>query len=414
MTEASARTHPSDDAHGVGRVPAGASASWFRQRPWVVDLVVVLAVFTYNLPIQVSFVPGGLWPGTGAVVSLGLCAPYLARRRHPLRVFCAVLLAAVVQVLLGVGLLVADVMLLFALYNLATRLRWTVTVPAAASVVGWLLVASGPSMRQGYTGIGDLGVLVVVVIWAWTWGTLVKTRQAYIESLREHARRLAREREAQGKVAAARERARIAREIHDIVSHSLSVVVVMADGAAAKAHSEPERARQAMLAVRDTGRTALAEMRRMLGVLRDGEPGSHAPQPGIAHLDRLIADSQAVGLPVELAVRGRPAEVSAGLDLAVYRVVQEALTNVRKHAGPRLGRAEVALDYGDTTLQVRITDDGRGGQEGHGGHGLVGMRERVAAYGGTLRAGRRPGGGFEVVAEFPIGGDCDDPYPAGG
>ncbi|GAB2940551.1 sensor histidine kinase [Nonomuraea sp. NPDC052634] len=418
MTDASARVSTSDDAPGIGRPPAGASGTWFQERPWVVELVVVLAVFTYNLPIQASFVPSGLWPGTGAVVSVALCAPYLARRRHPLGVFCAILLTAVVQVLLGVGLLVADVMLLFALYNLATRLRWTVTVPAAASVVGWLLVASVPVMRQGYTSVGDIGVLVVVIIWAWTWGTLVKTRRAYIDSLREHARWLERERAAEAKVAAARERARIAREIHDIVSHSLSVVVVMADGAAAKAHSEPDRARQAMLAVRDTGRTALAEMRRMLGVLRDGEPGSHAPQPGIAHLDHLIEESKAVGLPVELAVRGRRVEVSAGLDLAVYRVVQEALTNVRKHAGPELGKVEVELHYGDTSLRVRVTDDGRGVREGvpetgPGGHGLVGMRERVTAYGGTLRAGPRPDGGFEVVAELPIGGDCDDPRPAG-
>ena len=242
MTEASAHPHTSDGALGVGRAPAGASRSWFQQRPWVVDLVVVLAVFTYNLPIQMGFVPDGLWPGTGVVVSLGLCAPYLARRRYPLGVFCAVLLSAVVQVLLGVGLLVADVMLLFALYNLTTRLRWTVTVPAAASVAGWLLVAAVPSTRQGYTNVGDIGALIVVIVWAWTWGTLVKTRQAYIDSLRERARQLEREREAQAKVVAAQERARIAREIHDIVSHSLSVVVVMADGAAAKGHSEPGEA----------------------------------------------------------------------------------------------------------------------------------------------------------------------------
>jgi signal transduction histidine kinase len=372
-------------------------------------VVVVLVVFAYNLPIQVVYVPDGLWPGMGVVVSVGLCAPYVLRRRHPLPVFGVIILTAWLQLVLGVGFIPADIMLALALYNVAVRFRWPVSAPAAAAVVLWVLFAVGPRLEEYYFSLGDLGLLVLVVVVAWTWGTTVRVRRDYVDGLKERARQLEQERESQARIVAAEERARIAREIHDIVSHSLSVVVLMAEGASLKVRTEPERAEQAMLTVRDTGRNALAEMRRMLGLLRDGEPGSHAPQPGIAQLGRLIEESRASGLLVEMTVQGEPVEVSAGVDLVVYRVVQEALTNARKHAGPSLSKVAVRLRYEGDSLEARVTDDGQGlgarpGGEPGGGHGLVGMRERVAAYGGKLRTGPRPGGGYEVVATLPIGG----------
>ncbi|PRX99711.1 sensor histidine kinase [Allonocardiopsis opalescens] len=394
-----------DGADGAAE-PAKGPGAWLRRRPWLPDLAVVLAVFAYNLPLTTVYLLEGV-PRFAAVtaVSVLLCAPYPLRRRHPLGVFGVMLAAAAAQPLLGADLLAADIMLAFALYNLATRFRWPVTAPAAAAVVAWLLVAAAPLLDRGYLSVGGVGVLVLVVVWAWTWGTLVRIRREHIAGLRERARQLEREKEAQARIAAAEERARIAREIHDIVAHSLSVVVLMSDGAASKVRGEPERAEQAMLAVRDTGRGALAEMRRLLGVLREDEPGSHAPQPGIGRLGRLVEESRSAGLPVGLTVRGEPAEVPAGLDLAVYRVVQEALTNVRKHAGP-LSAVDVGLHYRGGGLEVRVADDGAGprGDGESGGHGLVGMRERVAGYGGTLRAGARPGGGFEVLAVLPIEG----------
>lgn len=384
-----------------------APGSWVRERAWLTDLVVVVAVLAYSLPILPVYFADGPRLAALVVVSFGLATPYLLRRRYPLAVFGGGLVAACVQLMLGAALIPADLMLLISMYDIATRFRRWASLSAAAAVVFWLLIAIVPRLGDAYLDIGQLGLLIVVVAWVWTWGTLVRIRRDHIAALQERARQLEREREAQARIAVAEERSRIAREIHDIVSHSLSVMVLMSDGAASTVDSEPERARSAMLTVRDTGRTALAEMRRMLGVLRDDEPGSHAPQPGIAQLERLVEESKTVGLPVTLTVEGQPVEVTAGLDLAVYRVVQEALTNVRKHAGPSLSRVEVHLRYGGTDLEVRITDDGQGFDGGphseRGGRGLVGVRERVAAYGGTVRAEMRPSGGFKVAAVLPIG-----------
>lgn len=387
---------------GLPRAPG----SWLRERVWLLDLLVALAVFLYNLPILPVYVADGPPLVALVIVSVGLCAPYLLRRRYPLAVFAGIFVAACVQLVLGAALIPADLMLLLAVYNVATRYRWVLSFPVAFAGVIWLLFAVLPRLGENFIDIGELLSLIALIALVWTWGTLVRVRRDYVASLQERARQLEREREAQAQIAVAEERARIAREIHDIVSHSLSVVVVMSEGAASKVGTEPERAKSAMLGVRDTGRSALAEMRRMLGVLRDGEPGSHAPQPGIAQLERLVEDSKTTGLPVTLTIEGNAVPLAAGLDLAVYRVVQEALTNVRKHAGPAVRRVEVRLRYGETDLEVWITDDGQGFRGApdteRGGQGLVGMRERVAAYGGTLRVGMRPSGGFEVAAVLPI------------
>lgn len=408
MDELTPREDRSEAARSAGAQLNGRT-NWFQQHPRVVDLVVVLAVFAYNLPIQLGSVPDGLWPGTGIVLSAGLCAPYLMRRRYPLAVFAVIQLVAFMQVLLGVELLVADALLLLAVYNLAVRARWYVSAGAALVLIDWLLVAVVPTMERDHLSIGDVGVLVAVIVWAWTWGRLVQTRRNYIGSLRERAEQLEREKAAEAAVAASTERTRIAREIHDIVSHSLSVVVVMSDGAARTVDTAPEEAKTAMEGVREAGRTALADMRRMLGVLRDGEPGSHAPQPGIAQLESLVADSVSAGLPVSFSVDGEPGlvKIPESVDLTVFRIVQEALTNVRRHAGPDVTRVDVQIHHRPDAIDVSITDDGHGpadpGNAASPGHGLVGMRERVAAHGGTLRTGARPSGGFEVVATVPKG-----------
>ncbi|MCQ9384302.1 sensor histidine kinase [Brevibacterium sp. 50QC2O2] len=371
----------------------------------MLDLLVMVGVFLYNLPIIPIYVDDVIAAIGLVVVSVVLCGPYLLRRRYPIAVLGVILAAACVQLMLGAPILAADAMLLFAVYNVATRYLWWVSLAGTVVTLAWLLVAVVPRLGADFIDVGQLGVLIVVTLWVWTWGTLVRIRRQYIAGLRERAEQAERERETNARIAVADERERIAREIHDIVSHSLSVVVVMSDGAAAKVYTEPDRAKTAILGVRDTGRTALAEMRRMLGVLRDDEPGSRAPQPGVAQLGDLVAQSRTAGMPVTFTLDGETVPLPQGVELAVYRVVQEALTNARKHAGPGLTRVDVALTYRPDKVEVRVCDDGRGPTAGvqpdSGGHGLVGMRERVAAHEGTLTAGPGTGGGFEVVAVLP-------------
>jgi signal transduction histidine kinase len=248
---------------------------------------------------------------------------------------------------------------------------------------------------------------------AWVLGDSLRTRRAYYAELEERAARLEREREAQAKVAVAAERARIARELHDVVAHNVSVMVVQADGAAYVLDTAPEQSREALATISDTGRQALAEMRRLLGVLRTGEPAragdAYVPQPGVDQLADLVDQVRGTGLTVDFKVEGTPRPLPSSVELTAYRIVQEALTNTRKHGGPSV-EANVRLTYGDGELALLAEDDGRGAQrelyEDGGadglGQGLIGMRERVGMVGGRLRAGPRPGGGFRIDAVLPL------------
>jgi signal transduction histidine kinase len=229
-----------------------------------------------------------------------------------------------------------------------------------------------------------------------------------VEYLQDRAVRLERERDQRAQLAVAGERARIAREMHDIVTHNLSVMVALADGAAFAVERSPERAAAAMRQASSTGRQAITDMRRFLGVLRDDEPDAlRHPMPGIAQLGALVEQVRAAGLPTRLEVTGETATVPVAAQLTVYRLVQEALTNSLKHA-PAGTRADVRLVCGREELVVVVVDDGAGmpaakaEQEGAVGHGLAGMRERAAAYGGRLSAGPRPGGGWQVVAMLSL------------
>jgi signal transduction histidine kinase len=298
---------------------------------------------------------------------------------------------------------------------------------AAAAVVRWH--PADISDRLYAIGV-DAAVFGAPVLLAWLLGDSARWRRVYYQALEERARRLEQERDAQAKVAAAAERARIARELHDVVAHNVSVIVVQADGAAYALGSSPQRAADALAAISATGRRALAELRSLLGVLHNSAPPDPssgpaptlAPQPGIDELGELLEETRAAGLPVSFTVSGVPRPVPQGEALAVYRVVQESLTNIHKHAG-RGVTAEVSVGYSDEGLVVRIADDGAGAAAvpaaaaldgatstsgGTGarlagaGQGLVGMRERIELYGGTVRSGPRADGGYEVVAKLPL------------
>jgi signal transduction histidine kinase len=237
-------------------------------------------------------------------------------------------------------------------------------------------------------------------------GDSTRYRRAYYTNLEERAAQLERERDTNAQIAAAAERARIARELHDVVAHNVSVMVVQADGAAYALDSDPGRTRAALAAISATGRQALAEMRALLGVLRRGDEvgqAALAPLPGLGQLDELLDQARAAGLPVTFELSGLPRPVPAGTALTVYRIIQESLTNTRKHAGG-MAVAKVELWYGESAVELKVSDNGVGAAApcDGAGHGLTGMAERAAMYGGSVQAAPVPGGGFAVTATLPI------------
>jgi signal transduction histidine kinase len=242
--------------------------------------------------------------------------------------------------------------------------------------------------------------IVFGLIWTVAFALGRKFEEA--DDAKRRAAQAEQEREERARAAVIEERARIARELHDVVGHSVSVMTVQASAVRRLLRPEQEREREALLIVERTGREALAEMRRMVGVLRRPEEGpALAPQPSLTHVERLVEQAREAGLSVELRVEGDPRPLPAGVDLTGYRLVQEGLTNALKHA--RAGRAQVVVNYGDGDLEVTVSDDGRGAGSGDGGgHGLVGMRERVAVFGGELEAGPRAEGGYRLRAKLPV------------
>jgi signal transduction histidine kinase len=232
----------------------------------------------------------------------------------------------------------------------------------------------------------------------------VRDRQIQAETLAARAELLEREQELRANAAVAEERARIARELHDLVAHNVSVMVVQAGAERHALREDQGSTREALSSIEQAGRQALAEARRLLGMLRrNGDAEGLEPQPSLAQLDVLVEQMERAGLPVKLNIDGEPAPLPAGVELCAYRIVQEGLTNALRHAGP--ARAEVRLSYRPEAVDVQVRDDGRGTGASNGdgaGHGLIGMRERVALYGGRLHAGPRDGGGFEVHAHLPL------------
>jgi signal transduction histidine kinase len=327
--------------------------------------------------------------------ALLMTLPLAFRRRAPLAVTVVVMGALIVESLAVGSAPTPDTQLvgwLLAIYTVAAHCD-----RVAAAIGGAFSLAAG----LVWMGIDDFLFPVVVFGGAWVAGRLVRQRQLYADAVEQRAAALEREREANVRVVAAEERARIARELHDLLSHSVSVMVVQAAAERSALGSERAAPGQALEAIERTGRQALAEMRRLFTLLRSDAPSELAPQPTLAELDGLVAQVRDAGLPVDLRIQGEPDSVPAGVALCAYRIVQEALTNVLKHAGP--ARASVVVRYGAGLLEVEVTDDGQGAPDGSDlGHGLTGMRERVALYGGDFDAATRNGGGFGVRARLPL------------
>ena len=366
----------------------------FVRRRGVDALVVVLAVLaqaeawfaTSQTPRIVTVPAALLWT-----------LPLLARSRFPLAAPAAVFLALASESLLtGEAVPSSQVnpwalLAAFAVAGTHPNLQSAVSCAAIgyASLVA-IIASDRPEL---------LGVIPVVLFAAVAWGIgrTVAERGRQTAALEERSGQL----ERSHAEAVASERATIARELHDVIAHSVSVMTVQAGAARLLLEEDVTQARQSLLAVEETGRQALGEMRRLLGILRgDDDNRQLAPQPGISDIDALIEQVRGAGLPVDVIVEGETKPLPPGVDLAAYRVVQEALTNTLKHAGA--ARAEVSIRYRPTALELAVTNDGFAQRNGRGGHGLVGMRERIALYGGEFDAGPRSGGGYAVRAALPL------------
>jgi signal transduction histidine kinase len=394
----------------------GRLRAWTGRHSTPVDAIVITPLVLACLFFQwISFGevrhsgPGGptLGPWIELALAVAMLTPLYWRRRYPVVVFAITALVSFLQWLAHVDLLTANAAILVAMYGVASRcrLRWAIAAGAVAEL-GALLQVIGNDQSVALT-LRAFAVLSAFLMAIWIAGIYANTRRRYVEGLVERAEQAERERDQQAIITAAAERARIARELHDVIAHNVSEIVVHADGAGFALESDPELARQAIQTISTTGRRALSEMRRLVGVLRDGSgEESHLPQPGLAQLGELLEEARASGLPTEFAVYGTPRDVPEGEQLVIYRIVQEALTNTLKHGGPGT-RATVEIGFDHDEIKLKISDDGRGVSTLRikGGHGLGGMRERAAMYGGSVKAGPRIGGGFHVFARIPAGQD---------
>ena len=375
--------------------------AWARRHPVPADLL--LACGLLGLALVVGAQDSGSGPHL-VVVLLMLVAALGFRRRFPLSVLVFTAALGVVQDLLGPQFPPTTVAVLIAVYTVAAY-RDRFRVAAAVSTVV-ALTAAGIGADTGFgTFVGRLVFSTAIVTAAFALGVNVRTRRAYLASLHDRAVRAERERDQESQIAAARERARIAREMHDIIAHNLSVMIALADGAAFAARTDGAQAEAAAKHVSATGRQALDEMHRLLTVLRSsGDDSPRAPQPGIAALDDLVNQVRATGLPATWTVTGRRFPLPPTVELAVYRVAQEALTNVLKHAVAPTS-AKIHLTYDEPLVTLEVLDDGRPAPVpvAGGGHGISGMRERAGVSGGDVEAGPRPGGGWRVLGKFGSG-----------
>jgi signal transduction histidine kinase len=365
-----------------------------RRRPWVMDTLVAVPIVLFSIPNIIEK------PLPATIATLALLPPLYWRRQWPFAAFLVTVATDVIEGLLdaGVG---AGVVLLVMLFTVASRGAWR-SVAWASGITVALLIAEiylfGPvTGNRTLTLFLVLGMSVTAV----ASGVAVRTRRAYLIALEDRAARLEVERDQRARLAVADERARVAREMHDLVGHHVSVIVGLADGGATLARSRQEQTAEPLRLIGETGRQALADLRRVLGVLRgeDADP-QLTPQPGIDDLDRLLPSIRGAGLSVTYSTSGELHALGKGLQLAVYRIVQEALTNTLKHAG-RGAAADVTLAASPGEVRVRVRDNGRGGPAAPR-HGLLGMRERAAMYDGVVTAGPAERGWLvDVVLKEP-------------
>lgn len=398
-----------------GKGAFAAAVTWFDRRPQIADGALALGLWLTSLLIFGYGLDGGL------VVAMAIqVAPITFRRVEPFVTAMVTAVASLTYITVTAMPTLANLAVPIVIYTVAATVesRWQRWVTLGVGLIGCVIFIN----RQFWYGdfpAGEFALLCLVTVTVWALGDVVRRRRAVQAKQRDQDRALARDQTQRVQLASQRERATIAREMHDIVAHSLSVVVVQSDGGAyaaraalSRAQSETsvdrealERAIQTLETVAGTARAALTDTRRLVGVLRESGSGAeYTPQQGLAHLDTLADNIRGSGIPVRIAVRGRIDDLTPDADLAAFRVVQESLTNVLKHAGAQVS-VDIDIVRSPAVLMIRVSDDGHGdtapASDGEG-NGILGMTERVEVHGGTLYAGPRAGGGFEVVASLPV------------
>ncbi|MFF2451567.1 sensor histidine kinase [Isoptericola sp. NPDC058082] len=428
---------------------------WFEAHRFGVDLTttVLLAGVMLVAATDLYSSQPDLGRGESIAWTVALLAPLPWRRTRPVASAVGVFGVALAHILAGYPMIMpGDLLVLVALWSVTVYgPTWSHVTAICSTAVGSVIVLPVAVAVRGGLGASGIAEMVPVGIFClvtglavWAFALVRRSRRVTMDALRDRAHRLEIERDQQARISAAAERARIAREMHDIVAHSLSIVVAQADGGRYAAASDPEAAVRALGTISETGRTALTDMRRLLGVLRsqddedaardEASPGSGAtpalttgpsaggarpasaaadeprqarpaPQPGVEEIEDLVAQARDGGQRVSLVRVGEPRTLPAGMGLTLYRVCQESLTNVRKHAGPDPA-VTVAVRWTTSTVELEVLDDGRGAAAtgNDPGFGLRGMRERANLYGGTLETGPRRGGGFRVHLELPLPG----------
>ena len=400
----------------VAGMEASRGAPLARGRALVVDVLLALGVGLVQVTgtaASESFGRSPSWralDGWAYALLIAGAAVLLLRRRWPLGVLAITVACGLAYAARGYPEGPSNLAIYPALWTVATtvprRSAWLAAGAAAVPVAAAELLFYGDTMFDFEPFYA--AVTVLAAMW---WGEAVRARRAYVAELRDRAERAERTREEEARRRVDEERMRIARELHDVVSHTIGVISVQAGVAAHLLERRPDKAAESLAAIRQASDEALGELHAMLGVLRDGDGSGGlaplTPAPGLGELDALVAQAAGAGVEVKVSLEGEPRRLPPAVDLAAYRVVQESLTNVIRHA--RAGRAEVTVRHADGRVVVEVTDDGRarpgtGPSNGNGsGKGILGMRERVRALGGSLEAGPRPGGGFRVLASLPVG-----------
>ncbi len=346
--------------------------------------------------------------GWAYLLALTQTLPLAFRRIRPIPVLFIVAGSFMIDRGLDYPSSIAVAGVLFAFHSLGSELprRQSLVIGLGAAGVLTLFTLSGVAYNESV----DFGTVLLVLVGSVLplfLGREVHERRRYLTELEERTKLLERDREERARRAVREERARIARELHDVVAHEMTVMTIQAAAASRVLDRDPDKAAEALTAIEEAGHDALAEMRRLLGLLRTEEQtATRSPQPGLARLDGLVEQMAEAGLSIDVVIAGTPRPLPAGIDLSAYRIIQESLTNTLKHGGPAV-RAKVQLEFADRELGLEVTDDGRGAAEAlatqdGGGHGLLGMQERVALLGGEFSSGPRSGGGYKVTARIPV------------